>query len=85
MYESDENYYEPKKIKSSFNDNNVEYESNGDKGKRLSIKEYLNMIRLYLSNIIDDHKDEWKIQLTIKTSFISIKDSGEIHSIYMHG
>ena len=30
------------------------------------------MIRLYLSNIIDDDKDEWKIQLTMETNFISI-------------
>ena len=29
--------------------------------KRLSIEEYLNMIKPYLRIIIDDHKDEWKI------------------------
>ena len=50
LYESDEDYYVPKNIKSAFNDNCVEYESNGDKDKRLSIEEYLNMIRPYLSN-----------------------------------
>ena len=54
MYESNEDYYEPKKIKGAYNDNYVEYENNGDKDKRLSIEEYLNMIRPYLSNIIDD-------------------------------
>ena len=37
------------------------------------------MIRPYLSNIIDDHKDEWKIQLTMEINFISIKDSSESH------
>ena len=39
----------------------MEYESIGDKEKILSIKEYLNMIRLYLNDIINDHKNqgEW--------------------------
>ena len=83
MYESDENYYEPQKIKGAFNDNYVEYENNGDKDKRLSIEEYLNMIRPYLSNLIDDHKDEWKVQLTMEINFISIKDSSETHPKYM--
>ena len=37
--------------------------SRGDKDKTLSIKEYLNMIKLYLRNIINDHKTqgEWKV------------------------
>ena len=55
LYESDEDYYELKKIKVAFNGNYVEYESNEDKDKRLSIEEYLSMIRPYLSNIADDH------------------------------
>ena len=40
------------------------------------------MIRPYLSNIIDGHKDEWKIQLTKKINFISIKDFSETQSSY---
>ena len=31
-------------------------ESRGDKGKNLSIKKYLNIIKPYLSDIINDHK-----------------------------
>ena len=42
------------------------------------------MIRPYLSNIIVDHKDEWKIQLTTEINFISIKDSSETHPIHIH-
>ena len=84
LYESDEDYYETRKITDAFNDNYVEYESNADKDKRLSIEEYVNMIRPYLSHIIDDHKNELKIQLTVGINFISIKDSSETHSIYMH-
>ena len=37
----------------------------GNKDKILSIKEYLNIIKPYLSDIIDYHKEEWKIQLMI--------------------
>ena len=41
------------------------------------------MIRPYLSKIIDDHKDEWKIQLTMEIGFISIKYFRETVSIYI--
>ena len=83
LYESNEDYHEPKKINGAFNDNYVEYESNGDKDKILSVEEYLNMIRPYLSKKIGDHKDEWKIQLTMEIDIISIKDFRETISIYI--
>ena len=51
-----ENYYKPIKTNSAFNGNYIEYQSKGDKDKNLSPKEYLDMIRPYLSNIINDHK-----------------------------
>ena len=46
-----------------FNSNYIEYESKGDKNKTLSIKKYLNMIRPYLRDIINDHNTqrEWKV------------------------
>ena len=53
---TDEGYYKPIKTKSAFNGNYIEYESNGDKDKNLSAKEYLNMVRPNLSNVINDHK-----------------------------
>ena len=53
---ADKDYYKPIKTKSAFNDNYIEYESNGDKDKNLSAKKYLNMIRPYLSDIINDYK-----------------------------
>ena len=42
----------------------MEYESKGDKDKILSVKEYPDMMRPYLSDIINDHKTEgeWNIQ-----------------------
>ena len=55
--------YKPIITKGAFNDNYIQYESKGDKGKNLSIKKYLNMIRPYLSDIINDRKtqEKWRI------------------------
>ena len=77
FYESEEDYYEPARISNAFNNNYIEYESNGGKDKVLSVKEYLAMIKEYLRDIINDHKtqDEWKIQLTMEINFIFSKDS----------
>ena len=41
------------------------------------------MIKPYLSNIINDPKDEWKIQLAMEISFISSKDSNETHIMHI--
>ena len=65
--------------------NYIGFESNRDRNKALSIKEYLNKIRPYLRFIINDLKksDTWKIeltwksQLTIAINFISSKDTDE--------
>ena len=55
----------------------MEYESNGDRNKTLSIEEYLKKIRPYLINIINnlEKSDTWKVQLAIAISFISSKDT----------
>ena len=86
LYEpEEENYYKPQKIRGDFDDDYIEYEINGDKGKTLSIEESLNMIRPYLGKIIDGHKDGWKIQLTMEVSFVStVKDSNELFTIHIH-
>ena len=42
--------------KSAFNGNCIEYESKGDKDKHSSPKEYLDMIKPYLNDKINDHK-----------------------------
>ena len=39
LYESEEDYYEPVRTSSAFNNNYIEYESNGDKDEILSVKE----------------------------------------------
>ena len=75
----DEDYYKPVKTKNCFNGNFIEYESKGVKDKNLLPSEYLDIIRQYLSNMINDHKTirEWKIQLTMQINFISHKNSEE--------
>ena len=52
-------YYKPIKTKSALNNNYIEYESNGNKVKNLSPKEYLDIIRIYLSD--NKTQSEWKI------------------------
>ena len=52
----DEDYYKPIIVKGAFDGSHIQYESKGDKGKNLSIKEYLNIIKPYLRDIINDHK-----------------------------
>ena len=47
----DEDYYKPIIARGALNSGYFQYESKGDKGKNLSIKEYLNMIKPYLSDI----------------------------------
>ena len=73
-----------KKTVSAFNDNYIQHESIEDKDKTLTIKEYLDMIRPYLSDIINDHKTQgkWKMDLTIASNFISFKDSNETRTMH---
>ena len=52
----DEDYYKPIIVRGAFNSSYIQYESKGDKGKNLSIKKYLNMIKPYLIDIINNHK-----------------------------
>ena len=63
--------YEPILMKTGFNNNYSEYRSEGNNS--LSFEEYLNLIRPYLEDLINDKKDkgEWKLQLTAQINFIS--------------
>ena len=77
-----EDYYKPIIANSAFNNNYIQYESKGDRDKILMPDEYLDMIRPYLVDMINDHKKqrEWKIQLSAGINFISSRpDSDETH------
>ena len=52
----DEDYYKPIIAKSAFDGSYIQYESKGDKGKNLSIKKYLKIIKPYLIDKINEHK-----------------------------
>ena len=58
-------------IKTGFNNNYLEYRSEGNDS--LSFEEYFNLIKPYLNDLINDKKDkgEWKLQLTDQINFIS--------------
>ena len=57
-------YYKPQKTKNSaFKGNFIEYESKGGKYKSLSEKEYLDMIRPHLRDIINDHKAPMRLKV----------------------
>ena len=51
-----EDYYEPIIVKTAFDGNYIQYESREDKGKNLSVKRCLKMIKPYLSDLINNHK-----------------------------
>ena len=78
------NYYKPVRINNLWSNNYCEYESNGDRNKTLSDEEYLNKIRLYLKDIINNLKksDTWKIQLTVANNFILSIDNDEEHVMH---
>ena len=68
LFEQQEIYdYEPKSVSSFWNNNYIEYDTNGDKNRHLSLDEYLNKIKPCVKNIITNlqNSDTWKIQLTI--------------------
>ena len=72
------NYYKPIRTKDAFNDNYIEYESRGDKDKNLSPEDYLDIIKPFLRDMINNHKThgEWKIQLPMQITFISSLGTG---------
>ena len=66
-------------VGSSWIKNFIEYESNGDRNKNLSVKECFNKIKLYLRDIMIDLQKSgtWKVQLIIAINLISSRDVDE--------
>ena len=73
----------PTIVKSSYNNNYIEYRSEGN--EILALEEYLNLIEPYLRELINDHKNkgEWKIQLMAQINFISLRP-GSDETCVMH-
>ena len=79
LFNKEEDYYEPKEIKSAFNGSYVLYESRRDKDTNLALFEYFEKIKPYLRDMIDDYKSkgEWKIQTVMGINFVSFVDKNE--------
>ena len=85
LFEHKEDYYKPLRAGNFWSNNYIKYKSKGNR-KTLSVKQYLNNVRPYWKDIINNLKksDYWKIQLTITINFISSKGDNDeerlIHS-----
>ena len=64
-------------VKSGYNNNYIEYRSEGN--EILTFEDYLALIETYLRVLINDHKSkgEWKIQLTAQVNFISSRPGSD--------
>ena len=58
LLDPEKDHYKPVKTVSAFKNIHSQYESIGDKDKNLSVKEYIDIIRPYLSDIINNHKTQ---------------------------
>ena len=82
---SKKDYYKPILIKSYFKGHYKYYERRGER-KKFSVRQYLNKISQHLYDLVSDHRiarKVWKIQLFMCVNFISPKDTGETHTIYV--
>ena len=60
IFDPEKDHFDPKKTVSAFNNNYIQYESMEDKDKNLSVKEYLDVIKPYLHDIINNYKAQGK-------------------------
>ena len=51
--QEEENYYKPVRVNNVWSNNYIEYESDSDRNKTLSVEEYINKTRPYLKDIIN--------------------------------
>ena len=70
LFEQEDVYYKPKKASSFWNNNYIEYESDNDRNKKLSLQKYL-------------ESDTWKILLTIAINLVSSKEAEEERALIM--
>ena len=67
---------------------NIIYKRRGDKDKNPSIEQYLDMIKPYLTDLINENNaiktssKEWKIQINMHMNFVSSNDTGEFRTVF---
>ena len=82
----DADYYKPQLVRSSFKKNYEYYEIRGDNDKKLSIQQYLYMIIPYLTELINEKKNnsiEHKIQLSMSVNFMCIADKEKTRTFHV--
>ena len=83
---SDSDYYKPILVKSSFKNNYEYYEIRGDKNKKLSIQQYLYIIMPYLTELINERKNnnnEYKIQLGMGVNLMCVTDKDKTRTFHV--
>ena len=73
----DEDYNKPIIVNGAFNNNYIQRESKGNKGKILRPSEYLDMIRPYLSDIIINHKTQGEQHIYSGNAITKLKTQSE--------
>ena len=73
----DEDYYKPIITNGAFNDSYIQYESKGNKDKILTPSKYLDMIRPYLHDIINNHKTQGESRVHSDNTIIKQKTQSE--------
>ena len=81
---NEEDYYEPKEIKSAFDGSYMLYESRGAKDAKLALYEYFEKTIPYLKDMISDYKSkgEWIIQITMRIIFVYFIDNNETQEMH---
>ena len=70
------NYYNPKLIAGSLEENYKIYRINGDKNKKISLNDYINTIRPNFNELITKKKiNKSKVQLAISIIFLKYTDN----------
>ena len=84
MIDEDEDYYEPKLIKTAFKNNYFQYQTTSDRKNMLPPNEYFEIIEPGLIKLINKHKNNnWKIQLTMKIIFTTIENFNSKRALYV--
>ena len=80
----EKHYHTPVTVNNFWSNNYIEYESDSDRNKRQSFEEYLNKVRPYLENIINNLKksDTGTIQLTITNKLITSIGNDKEHVVH---
>ena len=84
---AEKNCYKHVSAKNFWSNNYIEYKSNSDRNRTLSVEEYLHKIRPYLKDITNSliKCDTLKIQLTAANNFISSTDNDEERVMHSKG